>query len=212
MKIRAEKFKTLRLRAITTVFLLVVMGILSYYKILWLFCIGLLGLVIALFETPRLFKTNIFIKNMLYPGIPTLLLLLHAWQSQSWILMMQPFMLAWSGDTAAYFVGNVVGSHHPCPSISPQKTTEGLCGGILITVALYYFLFNLSMIAALLQGSLAALAAFVGDIFVSWLKRSADAKDTGKILPGHGGLLDRMDSVYGIIGVLVFINLLFEKL
>ncbi len=201
-----EKFKTLRIRAITTVFLLAVIGILSYYKVLWLLFVSLLGMGIACFETPRLFKTHIFLKNLLYPGIPTVLLLLHAWQSQSWILMMQPFILAWSGDTAAYFVGNMVGSHHPCPSISPQKTTEGLLGGILITIFLYYVLFKLSIIASLLQGSLAALAAFFGDIFVSWLKRSADAKDTGKILPGHGGLLDRMDSVYGIIGILMLFH------
>jgi phosphatidate cytidylyltransferase len=211
MNRRIERFKTLRIRAITTVFLLLVIGILSYYKVLWLLFIGFLGMGIACFETPQLFRTHIFLKNMLYPGIPTLLLLLHAWQSQSWILMMQPFILAWSGDTAAYFVGNLVGSHHPCPSMSPQKTTEGLFGGILITIFLYYFLFEITVLAALIQGTIAAFAAFAGDIFVSWLKRSADAKDTGKILPGHGGLLDRMDSVYGIIGILVFF-LLFETL
>jgi phosphatidate cytidylyltransferase len=109
-------------------------------------------------------------------------------------IILYPFLMAWTFDVSAYFVGNFFGRYLIAPEISPSKTWAGLIGGILgiilishtfvTTEPVYYF----RLIAL-------ALLAFFGDLSISFLKRKAGIKDTGSILPGHGGLLDRMDSL-----------------
>ena len=101
-------------------------------------------------------------------------------------------------DAGAYFVGSAWGRHKLAPSISPGKTREGALGGL--AVALVYaiicaaFVDGIAWVPYLLSAALLAVLSIVGDLFESALKRQAGAKDSGTLLPGHGGVLDRVDS------------------
>jgi phosphatidate cytidylyltransferase len=103
-------------------------------------------------------------------------------------------------DTAAYATGRMFGSHKIAPSISPNKTIEGLIGGFLIGTMGFWFagLYQdwLSGVDALIIGAAVAAFAPVGDLFESLLKRDLDKKDTGTIFGPHGGILDRLDAVF----------------
>ena len=116
--------------------------------------------------------------------------------SPRWILF--TFYFLWMNDTMAYVWGRMLGKHPIWPSVSPAKTWEGALGGALFTVGLAMifsrFLPQLSLwewtgfaIVVILFGSL-------GDFLESWIKRKAGVKDSGRLLPGHGGILDRFDS------------------
>jgi phosphatidate cytidylyltransferase len=110
------------------------------------------------------------------------------------------FLVTWANDTGAYYVGTLWGRRPLAPRISPRKTWEGAAGGLLgsVLAALAcraWFLDSLSTGEALGAGVLIGLTAPLGDLAESILKRSAGVKDSGTILPGHGGLLDRIDSL-----------------
>jgi phosphatidate cytidylyltransferase len=108
-------------------------------------------------------------------------------------------------DTAAYATGRMFGSHKIAPSISPNKTIEGLIGGFLIGTMGFWFagLYQdwLSGVDALIIGAAVAAVAPIGDLFESMLKRDLDTKDTGTIFGPHGGILDRLDAVFFTIVV-----------
>jgi len=115
-----------------------------------------------------------------------------------------PFVMAFMPDTGAYLVGCAIGKHKLCPIISPKKTVEGLVGGILggiIGMIVYglvlhnAFGFQVNFLYAAIYGALGAGAATFGDLMFSVIKRQTGIKDYGKLLPGHGGILDRFDSV-----------------
>jgi phosphatidate cytidylyltransferase len=113
-------------------------------------------------------------------------------------------------DTAAFFIGKVLGRHRLAPSISPGKTWEGTIGGIFgaIIVSLLFTLptplrLPLSYWQAILLGLLVSIFGQLGDLVESLLKRNAGVKDSGKLLPGHGGFLDRIDSIV-FAGVVVY--------
>ncbi len=105
----------------------------------------------------------------------------------------------WINDTMAYFVGSLIGKN-PLSSISPKKTWEGTIGGAILCVvvisSLLYFLFDKSLLSlALIVSSIAAIFGTFGDLLESKLKRLANVKDSGSFMPGHGGFLDRFDSL-----------------
>lgn len=113
-------------------------------------------------------------------------------------------ILAFTSDTGAYFVGLKFGKHKLAPVISPKKTVEGFVGGILscvLFVLLYclvlqvFFRFTVDYISAVIYGVLGSLGAVAGDLTFSAVKRQSGIKDYGKIMPGHGGILDRFDSM-----------------
>lgn len=119
-------------------------------------------------------------------------------------LILAPFVMAFMTDTGAYLVGCSMGKHKLCPIISPKKTVEGLVGGILggIVGMLVYglvldkaFGFQVNYLFAAIYGAVGAGAATFGDLMFSVIKRQTGIKDYGKLLPGHGGILDRFDSV-----------------
>jgi phosphatidate cytidylyltransferase len=115
----------------------------------------------------------------------------------AWVFL--TMALAWGSDTAAYFVGRKFGKTKLAPRISPKKTLEGSAGGLAASVlgalAMSFFLPGLSPIDAIALGILAGAAGQAGDLLVSVLKRSSGVKDSGGILPGHGGILDRVDAL-----------------
>lgn len=106
-------------------------------------------------------------------------------------------VLTWLNDTGAYLVGSMIGKTPLMPRISPKKTWEGAVGGLLITyltaVMLYYTVQELSLIDWIMLATIVSIFGPLGDLIESMLKRSRDIKDSGTLLPGHGGLLDRFD-------------------
>jgi phosphatidate cytidylyltransferase len=119
------------------------------------------------------------------------------------------YLVIWSSDTGAYYVGSALGRHRLYEKISPKKSIEGLIGGTvasMITALLckLWLVTTLGRIEALLLGAFLALAGTVGDLSESLLKRSAGVKDSGALIPGHGGILDRMDSMLFAAPVLFF--------
>ena len=115
-----------------------------------------------------------------------------------------PFVMAFMTDTGAYLIGCAFGKHKLCPVISPKKTVEGLFGGVLggiVGMLVYglvlqhFFGFTVNYLFAAIYGALGAGGATFGDLMFSVIKRQTGIKDYGKLLPGHGGILDRFDSV-----------------
>jgi len=111
----------------------------------------------------------------------------------------------WGADVAAYFVGRAVGGRKLCPAVSPGKTLSGFIGGLLfgVSVAAGFWLWTLPISPAFsfLLALLLVLAGVVGDLAESALKRAVGAKDSGSLLPGHGGLLDRIDALIPAMAV-----------
>ncbi len=115
------------------------------------------------------------------------------------------FCGAWLADTGAYFVGTFFGKHKLCPEISPKKTVEGFIGGIVSNALLMLFVgyvislfskgLSVNYILLAVLGLVCAVLAVIGDLIASLIKRQCGIKDFGKIMPGHGGALDRFDSM-----------------
>ena len=115
------------------------------------------------------------------------------------VLVFMAFLAMWANDSGAYFIGTWFGKRRPWGTISPKKSVEGTIGGIVITCIVLY-LMNLYFkllphLAPLFIGVAEAIIGLIGDLLESLLKRYYGVKDSGKILPGHGGILDRFDSV-----------------
>lgn len=114
-------------------------------------------------------------------------------------LLMGTYFLLWTNDTGAYLVGRAMGRTKLLPAVSPKKTVEGLVGGVLLTLAVAYGLGQawtvLSPTAWLACGLVVSIAGTVGDLLESALKRARGVKDSGHVLPGHGGILDRFDGM-----------------
>jgi phosphatidate cytidylyltransferase len=108
------------------------------------------------------------------------------------------FALIWINDTGAYCVGSTLGKHRLCERLSPKKSWEGFWGGMLFCIiasVIYAVITNSNVAYSALFGALVSVFATWGDLFESMLKRSAGVKDAGNIIPGHGGVLDRIDSL-----------------
>ena len=133
-----------------------------------------------------------------------------AWCALAWIhggvpdghrWLLTALMVVWAADTGAYFSGRRFGKRKLSPNISPNKTVEGLVGGLLLAVVVGVVLSLVAgasveqLPAVALVSAIAALFSVVGDLFESLLKRHAGVKDSGHLIPGHGGILDRLDGV-----------------
>lgn len=113
----------------------------------------------------------------------------------------------WASDTFAYFVGSKLGKKKLCPALSPGKTREGAIGGLagcIISVTVLGYIINISIAHSLALGAIIGIAAPIGDLAESALKRFFGVKDSGNILPGHGGVLDRFDSVMFSVPVVYY--------
>ena len=161
---------------------------------------------IMFFDSKLLFLNNIgySLVGLLYISLPLALLvdLRTHWNEEDYQLSMTIPMLIifslWINDTMAYLVGSIAGKT-PLSKISPKKTWEGTIGGILLTVIsiciIAYSTGRLSLVDAGIMSALASVSGTFGDLFESKLKRMAGVKDSGSIMPGHGGFLDRFDSI-----------------
>jgi len=124
------------------------------------------------------------------------------------------FACTFMNDTGAYFVGKQLGKHKLSPNISPGKTIEGTVGGLLVSV-ITAFVFNiifsspLSFIWVLIFGLAIGIAAIFGDLAESSIKRGGGVKDSGGLVPGHGGIMDRFDSFFFVFPVAYYLTVLF---
>jgi phosphatidate cytidylyltransferase len=115
-------------------------------------------------------------------------------------LLLMLFIIIWSGDSFAYFAGRSFGRHKLAPVVSPKKTWEGAIAGfgfsiIAAVLCKFTFLQALTTVDAIILGGLIGIIGQIGDLCESIVKRAANVKDSGGILPGHGGMLDRVDSL-----------------
>ncbi|MDE6500961.1 MAG: phosphatidate cytidylyltransferase [Ruminococcus sp.] len=147
---------------------------------------------------------------VLVPHAMSTMILIHNYNGNSndgLFLLIMALCGAWIADTGAYFSGVALGKHKLCPEISPKKTVEGFIGGILTTGIVYAVAFCVSSggfyvktaLIAFILGAVCAVIGTVGDLSASMVKRQIGFKDYGKIMPGHGGLMDRFDSVLFVL-------------
>ncbi len=158
---------------------------------------------ILIVEWPQLMRahsTTFWLITPFYPILPFGLLIYMNHNTLGHHLLLILFTVVWSYDVGAYCIGKLIGKHKIIPTISPGKTWEGFFGGICICILSFFILrfynaipFSYSLLMCI--SFIVCLTAMLGDLFESWLKRKADIKDTGFILPGHGGFLDRFDSI-----------------
>ena len=142
----------------------------------------------------------------------------YLWQQSPWWLM-YVFILVWCADSGAYFVGRKFGKTKMAPNVSPNKTMQGLYGGLTVGmgVALFISMYWLKytgsvLLVFMLLSAMTIMASVLGDLFESMLKRRAGIKDSGTVLPGHGGVLDRIDSLLSATPIFALGYLLLQVL
>jgi len=154
--------------------------------------------------------------NPVSAGLAGLLALVPCWlalvyvtvatQSTYWVLF--TLALVWAADTGAFFTGRWLGRVLLAPRVSPKKTWEGVVGGVLASALVAWlaatFLFSVNVWQFVLLCTAVAAVSIVGDLTESMLKRAVGLKDSGNVFPGHGGMLDRIDSVTAAAPALVF--------
>ncbi|MBO4581306.1 MAG: phosphatidate cytidylyltransferase [Bacteroidales bacterium] len=155
--------------------------------------------------------------GVVWIAIPMSLVNILAYDYGKWTLLVM-FILLWLSDTLAYCVGSLLGRHKLCERISPKKTWEGSIGSALLTMTAAGFMpliipqLSLTVWQTVGMAGVIIVSGTMGDLFESLLKRSLNVKDSGNILPGHGGILDRFDSMLAavpfVLLYLVIINLL----
>ncbi|MDG1332240.1 MAG: phosphatidate cytidylyltransferase [Crocinitomicaceae bacterium] len=171
-----------------------------FYTLLPILFIGLVGEIWRKKEEPIL-NSAILIFGLIYVVLPFLLLIvmhykLDALGKTGIPLVLGMFLLIWTNDTFAYLSGRTFGKTKLIERVSPNKTWEGTIGGILMTLIVGAVLgyFNNDFLFWIPAAAIIAPCAIIGDLFESVLKRNLGIKDSGSILPGHGGILDRFDA------------------
>lgn len=145
----------------------------------------------------------VFTAGVMIPLLLSALVRLGHAEEKRWAFLLLPFVVAFSSDSGAYFAGSFLGRHKLTPHLSPKKTVEGSIGGFVSTVALLMIYgavlkklgFEVSFVLLAAYGLLGSLVCQLGDLAFSAVKREFGIKDYGNLLPGHGGALDRFDSM-----------------
>lgn len=135
---------------------------------------------------------------------------LNTYTGAVWLLYV--FVIVWATDTGAYFVGRALGKRKLAAKVSPGKTIEGFLGGVgsAILISIFVYLtgyFQLSFTAFILSSLLAIFVSVLGDLTESMFKREAGIKDSGNLIPGHGGILDRIDSLTAAVPMFAALSL-----
>jgi len=150
---------------------------------------------IPLFESKRYIATTFYLTS----GFIFMLLIANYKNNFTPLLLLGGFILVWVNDSAAYIVGKNFGRQKLFPSISPKKTVEGFLGGLFFACIASYFIAQytdtLKFTNWLILSIIVSVFGTLGDLIESKFKRQAGVKDSGVIMPGHGGLLDRLDSI-----------------
>ncbi len=176
-----------------------------------LFCVALFSEMLLSHIKLRFEKLAMcFVAGILVPYLMTSLGRIHGNSGTGRFFIMLPLIMAFMADSGAYFAGKYLGKHKLAPVISPNKTVEGAVGGVVgacISMLIYTLLldvafgFEVNYFYGMIYGLLGALASIFGDLTFSVIKRQTGIKDYGNLIPGHGGILDRFDSML-IVGPL----------
>ncbi|MBO8170982.1 MAG: phosphatidate cytidylyltransferase [Bacillaceae bacterium] len=187
-----------------------VFGILSVPQVIFLVVLGLMLLMILTRNKIHIEKIGHVLVGSLYLGFAFHYMLITRQLENGFLLFILILFSTWATDTAAYFVGKKFGKRKLCPELSPNKTIEGSLGGLLgaVLVALIFQAITgiLTYPLVLALGLVIGVTGQVGDLIESAVKRHFDVKDSGHILPGHGGILDRFDSLIAIYAVLYILQ------
>lgn len=192
------------------------MQIYSIAILIWIVCFfypqGIIFILICMMILTAImlqqgdFKFNLLLP-FLYPTMP-MVIFLTQYQYFGMFFVVWLILIIASCDAGAYFIGKAVGKTK-FSSISPNKTKEGVYGGLLISIIVgtSFGMSNLSFITSLIVSFGVSVAGIYGDLFESFLKRRVNVKDSGNLFPGHGGMLDRVDSyLFGTIAMLALLE------
>ncbi|MGN6374950.1 MAG: phosphatidate cytidylyltransferase [Sphingomonas sp.] len=170
--------------------------------------IGAAFFVVIVTQRPRLAI------GLIYCGLPVLSLLLIRRQEEGIVYTFWTLALVWMTDIGAYFAGRAIGGPKLAPTISPNKTWAGLGGGVVLAGLFGIFMHFYAGLAIrlTLASPLLAVVAQGGDLYESWLKRQVGVKDSGNLLPGHGGILDRVDGLVPVAPVAAVLVVIVPKL
>lgn len=180
----------------------------NLYKIgLLFFPILFLLFIFELFAASKKPFANVAytVLGIIYIGIPYALLVAIAYRTGTFNtnVILGMLLLTWANDTGAYLVGSQIGKTPLLPRISPKKTWEGSLGGVAVGLLVAYllslFFSDLSLMEWMVLAIIVVIFGSIGDLIESMLKRSRGVKDSGTLLPGHGGFLDRFDAFYFLI-------------
>lgn len=193
------KFQDLKQRTITGFIGLSLLALILPNQTATTFLIGLLFLYIIFFEwfsiSKNFSKLAQFFWAVIFLILPAISLIsLNELPDRSYGLWM--IILVFVHDSAAYFAGKLWGKNKIAPKISPNKSIQGCLAGFIITFILIALLLSLSTSSAIVVALIFSILATTGDLLESYLKRRANKKDSGNILPGHGGFLDRFDAIF----------------
>ena len=190
------------------------------FRLSEILALSLIGIaVVTLFKYPNelYFDSGKLIFTVVYVALPFSFALglpkYSSYDNTFTLEVLFLFILIWSSDTFAYLTGKFFGKHKMAPKISPKKTWEGYAGGVILTLVLSYFIEKYQHDLRgnwMVVGFLVASFAPLGDLVESQLKRNFGVKDSGNIIPGHGGVLDRLDSFLICVPV-VYLYFILEK-
>lgn len=170
-----------------------------------------LFIYISLFFLIFVFNRRFDFKKMtenIFVGLYVIFFMYHMMLLNKTQFVWLVYIIAFGTDTTAYFTGVLFGKHKLCPEISPNKTIEGAVGGILGCIILSTIYFSViginNYINIIIFSIFASIISMLGDLTASKIKREFNIKDFGKILPGHGGILDRFDSVLFVAPIVYY--------
>lgn len=197
-------------------YLLLLAGLLMGYLGEWSFPVLLASIILAVsagvFQYPQVKTTDVALALLgaIYLGFLLNYALRMGDIKYGSLAILLAFLLTWASDTGGYFGGRFWGKHKMAPLLSPNKTWEGAAGCIVlavITAAVFFVIVDMETALGayvILLGIMASVLAQLGDLFVSSIKRNFEVKDTGWIIPGHGGILDRFDSFLLVVPLVYY--------
>ena len=150
------------------------------------------------YNTNAIRNMGLTVAGVIYIILPWSFIIITRTRPSGEMFLYTLFFCTWACDVFAYLIGSMIGAHKLCENVSPKKTWEGFIGGWIastVVAALVAYTFNYSILPLVLLGALLGVAGQIGDLAESLLKREAGVKDSGSIIPGHGGFLDRFDSI-----------------
>jgi phosphatidate cytidylyltransferase len=191
----------------------------SYSETTFSLLFAILG-IISIYEMWRLRKGKSKFLALLYILLPFFLIQLFGMTDSNYpntafdpSLILLILVLTWTFDTFAYLFGVTFGKHKIIPSISPKKSWEGFAGGFIFTIITAYiiseYLSTLNLGIIIITSLLLPFTATLGDFIASFYKRQAGVKDSGNLIPGHGGILDRMDAFMITIPMIYILTKIF---
>ena len=168
-----------------------------------IFIMLILFIMVVLNKTTNINDGGVTVFGFFYIGI--MLSLICYIRDSSLMLAWLPFIFAFGSDTGAYFIGSKFGKHKLAPELSPKKSVEGAVGGVVVSMVIsgiygvvcskFFSLASEFVVYFTIMGAVGSVLAQIGDLAASSIKRYVGIKDYGKLMPGHGGVLDRFDSV-----------------